>query len=66
MMIDEHGAAGGSARRSASLAVVLREAQWELDRVAFRLPRNEVSRAERHRLAGRLAELAELLRHWES
>jgi hypothetical protein len=64
-MIDDHEAVDVSARRSVSFAVVLREAQWELDRVAFRLPRNEVSRVERHRLAGRLVELAELLRHHE-
>ncbi|SFS54252.1 hypothetical protein SAMN05660874_01664 [Saccharopolyspora flava] len=51
--------------RSAKFAVVLREAQWELDRVAFRLPRGEVSRAERHRLADALIELADVLRDYE-
>ncbi|GAA2332172.1 hypothetical protein GCM10009854_04220 [Saccharopolyspora halophila] len=49
-------------RSAANFAVVLREAQWELDRVAYRLPRGEVSSVERHRLAGMLTELADQLR----
>ncbi|MDI2032564.1 hypothetical protein QFW96_28350 [Saccharopolyspora sp. TS4A08] len=64
-MIDGDRRIGRPMCRSASFAVVLREAQWELDRVAFRLPRGEVSRAERHRLADALIELAEVLRDCE-
>lgn len=51
--------------RPANFAVVLRETQWELDQVAFRLPRGEVSRTERRRLADVLTELAEQLRDYE-
>lgn len=64
-MIDENRRIGSPMCRSANFAVVLREAQWELDRVAFRLPRGEVSRTERRRLADALIELAEQLRDCE-
>ena len=64
-MIEESRRIGRPMCRSAHVAVVLREAQWELDRVAFRLPRGEVSRDERHRLADTLAELAEVLREYD-
>ena len=65
VMIEENRRIGRPMCRSANFAVVLREAQWELDRVAFRLPRGEVSRSERHKLADALAELAEVLRDYE-
>lgn len=45
----------------ARLAVVLRTAQWELDEVAFALPRGEVTQEQRARLARTLATLAGLL-----
>ena len=54
---------GEPMRPPARFAVVLREAQWELDRIAFLLPRDEVSAAEREELAQTLVELAELLRN---
>lgn len=53
---------GEPTRPLARFAVVLREAQWELDRIAFLLPRDEVSATEREALADTLVELAELLR----
>lgn len=43
------------------MAVVLRTAQWELDEVAFALPRGEVTDEQRARLAQTLATLANLL-----
>ncbi|MGW5642198.1 hypothetical protein ACWEV3_10930 [Saccharopolyspora sp. NPDC003752] len=43
------------------LAVVLRTAQWELDEVAFALPRGEVTHEQRAHLAETLAALARLL-----
>jgi hypothetical protein len=46
---------------NARLAVVLRTAQWELDDVAFALPRGEVTDEQRARLAQTLATLADLL-----
>lgn len=46
---------------NARLAVVLRTAQWELDEVAFALPRSEVTDDQRARLAQTLATLANLL-----
>lgn len=61
-MIDDHRTVGRPMCSAANLAVVLREAQWELDRVAYRLPRGEVSSVERHQLAGMLTELADQLR----
>lgn len=47
---------------NARLAVVLRTAQWELDEVAFALPRGEVTDEQRARLAQTMATLADLLR----
>ena len=64
-MIEENRRIGRPMCRSANFAVVLREAQWELDRVAFRLPRGEVSRSERRRLADVLTELADHLRDYD-
>ncbi|MEV0055010.1 hypothetical protein AB0H34_31485 [Saccharopolyspora shandongensis] len=43
------------------LAVVLRTAQWELDEVAFALPRGDVTDEQRARLATTPATLADLL-----
>ena len=54
---------GEAMRPLARVAVVLREAQWELDRIAFRLPRGEVTAAERAEPADTLVELAGLLRN---
>lgn len=43
------------------LAVVLRQTQWELDHVAFGLPRGEITEEERTRLVHSLRELAYVL-----
>jgi hypothetical protein len=48
-------------QQNSRLAVVLRTAQWELDEVAFALPRGEVTDEQRARLAHTLATLADLL-----
>lgn len=45
---------------NARLAVLLRTVQWELDEVAFALPRGEVTPPQRARLAQNLATLADL------
>ncbi len=50
---------------AANLAVLLRQAQWDLDQMAFRLPMGEVSTDERDKLADMLTRLAALLRQRE-
>lgn len=47
---------------AARLAIVLRQTQWELDRVAFNLPEGRVTQHEREQLADALVTLAGLLR----
>ena len=44
------------------LAVLLREAQWEIDAMAFDLPAGRCTPERRERLADALVKLAELLR----
>lgn len=53
---------GNPASPRAQLATVLRQAQWDIDHVAFNLPHGAVSQAERETLADSLTALAELLR----
>ncbi|MGI8309412.1 hypothetical protein [Saccharopolyspora hattusasensis] len=48
-----------------ALAVLLRAAQWELDKAAFELGAGRYTKDERHRLADQLVELASVLRHDE-
>lgn len=59
-----HPNAGGFAvtSRGARLGVVLRQAQWEIDQIAFRMPRGEVSAEECYELAHGLEEVARELR----
>ncbi|MBB5159274.1 hypothetical protein [Saccharopolyspora phatthalungensis] len=46
----------------ANLAVALRQAQWDLERVAFAMPRGEISKEEILKLADSITELADRLR----
>jgi hypothetical protein len=50
---------------SSQLATVLRQAQWDIDDVAFNLLNGRVSRIEREDLADALAALADLLRGFD-
>ncbi|GAA2340663.1 hypothetical protein GCM10009854_16380 [Saccharopolyspora halophila] len=49
---------------NARLAVALRQAQWDMDDVAFNLPEGRVTPVEREKLADALVRLAEQLRGW--
>lgn len=48
---------------TAQLATALRQAQWDLDHVAFNLPNGTAPRAERETLADALTALAGMLRN---
>lgn len=50
---------------TANLAVVLRQAVWDLDHVAFLLPEGKISRDELDKLADNLVRLVEELRKTE-
>lgn len=52
---------GSQMSPDARLAVVLRQLQWDLDSVAYRLPRGEVTVEERQKLSEQIRELASLL-----
>ncbi len=45
-----------------TLDVVLRKVSWNLDQMAFKLPRRDVSKSDLDQLADTLTELVELLR----
>lgn len=62
MNVQESRLIGKPQSPSAQLATVLRQAQWDLDHVAFNLPNGTVSQPEREKLADALTRLAELLR----
>ncbi|WP_372495432.1 hypothetical protein [Saccharopolyspora soli] len=49
---------------AAQLAIVLRQAQWDIDNLAFELPTDQAGTAECRKLADELTELATLLRRY--